>query len=305
MILFPYIVTVFAWGTSWYAVQLQLGAVSPEVSVAYRFSLASVIMLGFCLVTGRSLRFSLRSHLAIVAQGLFLFGTNFYLIYRGSQNLPSGVVAILFSTVTIMNIAGGAVALQNRLEIRVLLGAIIGIAGVTTICWPAVQSIEAAPEVLTDIFFVLTGTAVAAIGMLISARNQRAGLPLTETNAVGMTYGAGFFVIYCFATGADFHVEWTVPYVGSLVYLTIVSTVIGFWSYLTLVGRIGPERASYTAVLFPLVALVISTVLEDFQWTLNTVIGTVLILTGNLFVLTRVHVQSRQDRPKQTRQLKS
>ena len=65
--------------------------------------------------------------------------------------------------------------------------------------------------------------------------------------------------------------------------------MIGFTAYLMLVGRIGPERAAYCTVLFPIVALAVSTVFEGYQWTALAVVGLVLVVAGNLvaFDLTR------------------
>ncbi len=62
---------------------------------------------------------------------------------------------------------------------------------------------------------------------------------------------------------------------------------MGFWSYLTLIGRIGAGRASYVAVVFPLLALALSTVFEDYQWTGPAAAGVALVLTGNALVLAK------------------
>jgi len=61
--------------------------------------------------------------------------------------------------------------------------------------------------------------------------------------------------------------------------------VLGFGSFLTLLGRIGPERAAYCMVLFPIVALTLSTVFENYRWTAEAVAGVSLVLAGNLLVI--------------------
>jgi len=57
-----YTVTVLIWGSTWFAIRFQLGPVPPDLSVAYRFGLAAALLAGYCLLTGRSLRFPLRAH---------------------------------------------------------------------------------------------------------------------------------------------------------------------------------------------------------------------------------------------------
>jgi len=282
---FLYAVTVFAWGLSWYAVQLQLGPVPPEVSVFYRFAISAAVMYAFCRATGRRLDFTPRDNATIALQGLFLFGSNFYLVYLGAQYLPSGLVSILFSLIIVMNMAGSALVLHNPLQPRVIVGALFGIGGIAVVFWPELRNFDLAREGARGMVLVLAGTASACTGMLISAANQRRGLGVVRTNTLGMTYGALFFFTFCLAKGAEFRMDWGLPYVGSLLFLSLVSTVIAFATFLTLVGRIGPERASYSSVMFPLVALAVSTWLEGFQWTAGAITGVALVMAGNLFVL--------------------
>jgi drug/metabolite transporter (DMT)-like permease len=73
-------------------------------------------------------------------------------------------------------------------------------------------------------------------------------------------------------------------YVGAWLYLAIPGSVVGFTAYLMLVGRLGPERAAYCTVLFPLVALAISSLVEDFRWTPPALAGLALVMTGNVLV---------------------
>lgn len=296
MILLLYAVTVIAWGFSWYGVQLQLGVVAPEVSVFYRFALSAAVMYTFCRATGRAIDFRPRDHAWVAAQGLFLFGTNFYLVYLGALYLPSGLVSILFSLVIVMNVVGGALFLHNRVEPRMVIGAIFGIGGIAVIFWPELAHFDLSQGGAKGMVLVLCGTASAATGMLISALNQRRGLGVVRTNTMGMVYGSLFLFVFCLARGAEFRMEWTPVYLGSLLFLAIISTVVAFATYLTLVGRIGPERASYSSVLFPLVALAVSTWMEGFQWTTGAIFGVGCVLVGNLFVLTPPAVLARLTR---------
>jgi drug/metabolite transporter (DMT)-like permease len=74
-------------------------------------------------------------------------------------------------------------------------------------------------------------------------------------------------------------------YVGSLFYLSFFGTVIAFGCYLKLIGKIGADRAAYATMLFPIVALGISTVYEGYQWTPSNMIGMAVVLVGNWMVL--------------------
>lgn len=271
-----YLATILIWGSTWYAIKLQLGVVEPVVSVAYRFALAAAVLMAWCHLRGLPLRFDGRAHLGMAALGLFLFSSNYAVFYYATAYVTTGLVAVTFSTIVIMNIAGGAVFLGQRVGATTVAGAAIGIFGLVLVFAPELSRFGT-----LGIGLCVLGTALASAGNLVSAWNQRRGIPVVQANAWGMGYGALFLFIAIFARGIPIGFDPSLAYVGSLVYLAVFGSVIAFTCYLTLVGREGPGRAAYATVLFPIVALAISTVLEDFRWSLASLAGVALVLAGN------------------------
>ena len=282
-----YVVTVLIWGSSWLAIKYQLGSVDPMVSVAYRFLLASAISWLYCRFSGRLMRYSLRDHGFMFLQGASLFALNYWLFYLSELTLTSGLAAVIFSTIVVMNMMNGVLFLKNRLELRVVLGAGIGLFGIIVVFWPEVTDFESGSENLFAVSLAVLATLLASVGNIASARNQRKGIPVVQANTFGMTYGALLMLVLSGATGREFTFEVTLPYVSSLVFLSVFASIIAFWTYLTLLGRVGVERAAYATLFFPLVALGFSTVFEDYQWTASAGIGILLILAGNLLILKR------------------
>ncbi len=287
-----YLLTVLIWGSTWFAIRFQLGTVDPSVSLVYRFGLAAVLLFTWCLVRRVSLRFTWREHAAMAAQGACLFSLNYLLFYWCTGLITSGLVAIIFSTVIVMNIFNGAIFLKKPIQGVVLLGALLGLTGITMVFWHEVAASRAVSDmasqnVLKGLGIGLVATLFASLGNILSARNQACGIPVLQTNAIGMSYGAVVMLIYATLSGAPFTFEWTTAYVGSLLYLSVFGSIVAFGAYLTLVGRIGADRAAYATVLFPLVALVISSIFEDFTWTPIALMGIGLILIGNVIVVGR------------------
>ena len=282
-----YVVTILIWGSSWLAIKFQLGVVDPMVSVAYRFLLASGISWIYCRYSGLQLSFRLRDHGFMFLQGVSLFALNYWLFYISELTLTSGLAAVIFSTIVVMNMLNGAIFLKNRLELRVVIGAVLGLSGIILIFWPEVSNFETGSENLFAAALAVLATYLASLGNIASARNQREGIPVVQSNTYGMTYGAMLMLVLAWSTGHEFNFEFTVSYVSSLVFLSVFASIIAFWSYLTLLGRVGVERAAYATLIFPLVALGISTIFEGYQWSAYAVIGIVLILGGNLLILKR------------------
>jgi drug/metabolite transporter (DMT)-like permease len=282
-----YAATVLIWGSTWLAIKFQLGPVEPVQSVAWRFLLAAALLFGWCLLSGKSLRFSRRDHLFIALQGLFLFALNYLLFYLAEGYLASGLVAVVFSTMVIFNILNGALFLGTPMDKRVLVAAGLGLAGISLVFWPELAAFDLSGTGRLGLLLSLAATYSASLGNILSARNQRHRLPVLQSNAFGMAYGALLMLGVAVLKEAPLHLELSVAYLSSLAYLALFGSVVAFGCYLSLIGRIGAERAAYVTLLFPLVALLLSTLYEGYHWSLPAVAGVPLILLGNLLALKR------------------
>jgi len=228
-----------------------------------------------------------RDHFFLALQGASLFALNYWLFYIAELHIASGLAAVVFSTIIVWNMLIGAVWIRHPLDRRVLLGAGLGLFGICLVFWPEVAGFEADEYGLYGLVLSVVATILASLGNIASARNQKAGISVMASNAWAMTYGAGLMVLLALVSGKPFGFEATPLYVGALLYLSVFASVIAFWGYLTLVGEIGPDRAAYATLLFPLVALGLSTAFEDYVWTLPAVIGVGFTLGGNLLILKR------------------
>ncbi|MFQ5535374.1 MAG: DMT family transporter, partial [Sphingomonadales bacterium] len=188
--LFLYVLTVGIWGTTWIAITFQLGNVPESWSVAYRFALAAIVLHLFCLARGFRLRFGLAPHLHFLGLGLFLFSANYWLVYLSTDHLASGLVAVVFSIMSVFNIFNAMLFLGKPLERRALLSAGLGLTGVTFIFWPEVQSLSLSDEGAVGLALALGSAMLASWGNTISARTSSEGLTVHAMNAWSMTYGA-------------------------------------------------------------------------------------------------------------------
>lgn len=284
---FLYAVTVAIWGTSWFAMRFQIGVVPELQSITYRFLLASGFLFLWCLITRRRLAFGRRDHLFCALQGVSLFWLNYVLFYLATSRIPSGLMAVCFSTITVMNIANGALFFGHRTERRVWVAAALGMVGLGLVFWPEIAGVEFSRAHLEGLALSLVATYAASLGNMVSVRHKLAGMPVVESNALGMGYGAALGLLVAAVLSAPFRLDLETPYLLSLGYLALFASVIGFGSYLTLVQRIGADRAAYASVLFPLLALLLSTLFEGYRWTPAAGLGILLVLAGNLLVLPR------------------
>jgi drug/metabolite transporter (DMT)-like permease len=282
-----YALTVFVWRTSWLALKFQIGVVDPQVSLVWRFAPAALIMLVVCKLSGRRLVYPWRMHWRFAGLGILLFSSNFLMFYYAANWLVSGLLSVIFSLASVINIVLAVTVLDEPLRPRVVVGALFGLAGMACLFGPEIADQDFGGGALIGLGLGICGTTFFCIGNMISAANQKAGIPVISASAIGMVYGAGFSTLIALAAGSAFVIEPTARYLGGLAWLIVFSTVIAFWAYLTLLGRIGADRAGYATVVFPVVALIISTFVEGYQWSVIGLIGVALVAIGNTIILMR------------------
>lgn len=279
-----YALTVLIWGSTWYAITFQLGEVHPIVSVSYRFIIASAVLFAYVKLIRKKNTTPLtkRQHITIALQGFFLFSINYALFYFGTGYLTSGLVAIIFSTMTIMNIINQALFFKIKINPQVALGSLIGLAGISCIFWPEIKNAKMGDTTLIGIILCLLASYCASLGNMVSMKNSRDNIPVLQANSYGMAYGAVFSLVMVITLGAKITFEYTPGYIGSLLYLAIFGSAIAFGCYLTLMKNIGADKAAYATVLFPIVALIISTIFEGYVWTVMSILGLILTVIGNI-----------------------
>jgi len=280
-------VVVLSWSASWYAIKLQLGEVAVQTSLFWRFAIAAACMWVWVAISGERMRFSARIHLAFAAMGLFIFCLNFTLFYWGGNYLISGLLSVVFSLASIINLVMAAVLARKAPRLKVVIGALLGFIGIALMFWPEIAGQSWTGTGMLGLALCICGTISFCIGSQISAALQAKSISVVAASAFGMSYGAFFSLLFASVSGHSLSVEWTLPYIGSLAFLAVVSSVIAFWSYLNLVGSIGAGRAGYATVIFPVIALVISALLEGYAFPMIAIAGLALVLIGNILVLGR------------------
>jgi drug/metabolite transporter (DMT)-like permease len=288
-----YLTSVLIWGSTWLAITFQFGTVPPAVSVVYRFSLAGLILLAWARLKGVRLRFSPSEHLWMALQGFLLFGINYLCVYLAETEITSGLVAVAFSLLVILNIVGARIFFGTPLKSSTLLGAMLGIGGIVLVFLPEMGRGTGGGNPAFGIAFALGGAVTASLGNIVAYRNHGRGLPVVQMNAFGMLYGALLVALFALVTRQPFLFDWSPRYLLSLAYLALFGSILAFGAFLVLLGQIGADRAGYVTVAIPIVALLFSALFEGLRWRGSLLLGILLCLAGNVVVLWGKGVQRR------------
>ena len=280
-------ICVLIWSTTWIAITFQLGDVAPAVSIFWRFGLAALLLAAYCVARGFALRTTLAAQRELIAMGAFMFCGAYLLIYYAEIYLVSGLVAVGYSASPLVNMLTSRIAFGTRISRRVLIGGLLGLAGVVCVFSPEFSRIEADRGALLGAVFTAAGVLASAIGNVFSSRAQRHGGNVWQKMAWAMGWGACLAGAIALMTGESFELPASPAYLIALLYLAIAGSIITFASYLTLLETIGAARAGYIGVIVPIVALAISSLFEQYDWHPLAHAGILLAVAGNVFILRR------------------
>jgi drug/metabolite transporter (DMT)-like permease len=276
--------TVFAgcvaiWGTTWLAITFQLGSVSVEASVAYRFVLASALLFAYCRARRLPLGFTPAEHAMLALMGVLMYSVGYLFVYRAELHVASGLVAVAYSAAPLVSMFGMRIVFGQAMTARMMLGALLGIAGVALVYWPELGHATHRGSVTLGALFTAVSLIVMVAGNLVAHRNHERKLHGWATMAWGMGYGGIASLVAALVMGEPLGFDW------SPAYLTVFGSILAFAGFLELLGRVGPSRAAYVGVMVPIVALVISSIFEGFNWQALTFAGVAISVAGNVLVL--------------------
>lgn len=280
-----YVATVLVWGSTWIMMKFQLGVVAPSASLTYRYFLAGCLVLTGAHLVGKVIRLGWRQHLWCALQGSCMFSVNYWITYLAAQHLTTGVVSVFFAGVSGATMLITFILFRKMPEKLPAIGAALGVAGTALVFWPEVSGLPLdGPEMASGLLLILS-VFMFASGGLIGARNLASGMPRYATIGWSMCYGGMWMACVTMLRGETFDFEFSATYIGSLIFLIVMGSGVVIVMYFIVVERLGPERAAYASVMFPLVALVISTFAEDYHWPLAALVGVPLAIIGNGLVL--------------------
>lgn len=286
-VIFLYLAVVLIWGSTWIVIPFQLGEVAEELSVSYRFGIAAVLLYGYAWLTGRQIVLPRDAYLMVFVQGTMLFCLNYFLVYFGTAYITTGLIAVVFSSIVMFNAIFERVFFGSPFEARVLVAAAIGFTGIALIFWPEVKVLSFSDDAVTGISLILLSTIIASLGNMAAYVNTRHALPVMAVNAHAMAWAAITSFLIAMSLGRDLNFSMQFSYVASLLYLALFGSAVAFGCYLALIRRIGAAKAAYSAVAFPIVALILSTLFEGYTWTPAALVGIILTLIGNWLILNR------------------
>jgi drug/metabolite transporter (DMT)-like permease len=274
------------WGATWIAITFQIDRAAPEVGVALRFTLAAAAALAWCALRALPLRLPAREHRWLALLGLLGFCLAYLLVYHAQRYIVSGLVAVGYSAMPLVNMLLGRLLHGTPMSMRVSAGGLCGLAGIALIFWPELARLDSSRPLAIGAALTAGAVLASSLSNTLVAGQQARGVRGWVPLGFAMAYGAaGSWLAVLLLSGASTQIRWSMSFAAALLYLALAGSVLAFGAYYALIHRIGAARAAYVGVMTTVVALLISALFEGYNWRLASVLGIALAVAGNVLAL--------------------
>lgn len=285
-VLIPFFVVVLIWGSTWIVIRDQISVVPPSWSIAYRFGVAGVTMLGWAALRGERLALDARGFAFAAALGLAQFMVNFNLVYRAEAYITSGVVAVVYALLLVPNAALARIFLGQRMGRQLLVGSAIAMAGIALLFVHEMRlSAHGTTATALGLTLALAGVLAASIANVMQATETSRAYPASALLGWAMLLGAAMDAVFAWSVSGPPVLEARLGYIAGILYLGVFGSAISFSLYFALIRAIGPAKAAYTSVIIPVIAMLFSTVFEGYRWSLLAAAGGLLVIAGLVIAL--------------------
>ncbi|MET0264220.1 MAG: EamA family transporter [Duganella sp.] len=266
-----FIIACLIWGSTFFAITLQLGDVAPAASVAYRFGLAGAVLFAWCALRGDRLLLPWRAQRWLILQGLATFALSYICTYTSEQYLVSGLVAVLFALMVFWNPLLNRFAFGTPVGRRTWMAGAVAILGVTLLFFHAIQ--DAWRDIasggnghfLLGLILAVLATIASTVGNVLVIKVRQESSNILLTMAWSMTWGSLLVAAWVLISGQSFTLSSAPRYWAGLLYLSLFGSVIAFAAYFTLIHRIGSDKAVYIGVVTPVISVLLSVQLEHYR----------------------------------------
>lgn len=267
------------WGASYLFIRIAGPALGPIALMAIRVVIAAGMLVALARTIGQTPDFRARWRQFLVI-GAIGNAIPFVLIANAVIHLNASIAAILNATVPLFTTIVSTLWLRERLGLRKILGAGLGILGVSILVgW--------SPLPVTPAVLFATGQALlAALSYALTAvyaRKQFADLSPLQTAAGQLCGGAALLTPLMFIAPPSGFITW--PVTLSVLALSVPCTVVAYFIYFRLIANTGPTKTSTVAFLIPLFGIVWAAVLLGEPVNLGVLAGLCVILISVWLVL--------------------
>jgi len=276
-----YTLLCLIWGSTWMAIKIGLADAPPLYASGFRFIIAAAVLWLIILIRKAPLPNSLKSFVKRGVPGLLLYGLSYALLYFAQQYISSALASVLFATYPLfVSVLTLWLLRSEKLSLWIWLGLILGLVGVIVIS-------SSYFGVYESLFWgSVTGAVAALVSALGTVLHKRwfAKDDIVVSAGIQMTFGFIPVIVAAmiFEDISSFVI--TPQSIGSLIYLSLLGSVVTFLGYYWLLARMHIVMVSSIGYITPAIAIFIGVIGFGEGFGISEIVGTALIMSGVIMV---------------------
>lgn len=276
-----YVLICLIWGSTWLAIRLGLGSLTPLISAGLRFFLASLFVYGMMRIKNISLQTDRLSIKLYAVLSLFSFVIPFGLVYWAEQYIPSGLASIVFAVMPFFVIIYSMIAFKkDSVTFNQIFGSILGFSGIVII-FSENLSLDLSQQLLGILAVLISSSMQGAIGVTIKKYGQ-------HLNPLSMNFLPLFFagiILIIISILFENSSGWIFDFnaFASIIFLAFFGTLVTFTAYYWLLQRMNVVMLSLSSFITPIIAVILGWLIMDENFSFQTLAGSALVLIGILF----------------------
>ena len=270
------------WGTTYLVIRIGVGHMPPMLFAGIRWVIAGTIFITVLKWRGKSLpKANEIVHLAVV--GLALLGCANGLVVWAEQWIPSGLTALLLTTVPFFMVGLESLLPKGpKLNATILTGLVMGLAGVCLIFGKDIKYLSD-PDNLIGVFALLGAVFFWSLGSLYSKYVKVDVHPLMGAS-VQMLIAGIFLSVIGISIGELPRLSFEINGLLSLGYLIIFGSFVGYASYIYALAKLPLSLVSTFAYINPVIALFLGWIILDEKLNFQIAIAAAVIIAGIVMV---------------------
>ena len=276
LIVLGYALMCAIWGTTWLAIRLSLHYVPPMTGVGVRFMFAGLIMFavaGFTRIRERP------PWKVVIVLAISLFGLNYVLNYLAETHVSSGLTAVLFGTVPFFTFLFSHWLLEEPTTTRMWVGSVLAFAGVVII--------SILGGVSGSFWYMLcaVGAGCSAAFANVYAKRHSHYAPLATLPPAMLIAGTAVAILGLVFEHPSLSRLLAPQSVALVLYMAIGGSAVTFFINMWLLQRISASVVALSALIIPVIAVLVGVALGGESFSARDVIGGVFVLGGIWFAL--------------------
>lgn len=284
-ILISFLCVYLFWGSTYLAMRYGLEVLPPFVMASTRFLISGSVLLAICAIGGVRMLPSMREFRTLAIIGVLMLGCGNTAVLWSELYLATGLASLLVAGIPLFA-ALIEVFLPNGegLPARGWIGVAVGFIGLGFLVWPSLRhSLHGDSRQIIATAVILAGSFCWTAGSVISRRST---IRISGFAAAGwqMFFGGLFNTGIMFAAGGYRGSHWGLEAWGSILYLVIFGSLVGYTAYIYLLNNVAVSKVTTYAYINPVIAVILGAIFLREHFVVVEYVGMASILLAVFLV---------------------